>query len=58
LIETLDMAHAMSERYSRPGTTSPFLMMPYLEEHVYAISQELRPGYSVERARSSGRRQH
>ncbi len=48
----------MSEWYSRPGTTPPFLMLPYLEEHVYAISQELRPGYTVERAGSSGRRQH
>lgn len=51
-------AQAMFEWYSQPGTTPPFLMLPYLEERVYAISQELRPGYSVERARASGRRQH
>lgn len=51
-------AQSMSEWYSRPGTTPPFLMPPYLEERIYAISQELRPGYSVERARASGRRQH
>jgi hypothetical protein len=51
-------AQAMSEWYSQPGTTPPFLMLPYATERVYAISQELRPGYSVERARSSGRRQH
>jgi hypothetical protein len=51
-------AQSMSEWYSQPGTTPPFLMLPYLEERIYAISQELRPGYSVERARASGRRQH
>jgi hypothetical protein len=51
-------AQSVSEWYSRPGTTPPFLMLPYLEERVYAISQELRPGYTVERAGASGRRQH
>jgi hypothetical protein len=51
-------AQSMSEWYSRPGTTPPLLMLPYLEERVYAISQELQPGYSAERARASGRRQH
>ncbi|HST34942.1 MAG TPA: DUF4238 domain-containing protein [Solirubrobacteraceae bacterium] len=51
-------AQAVSEWYSQPGTAPPFLVPPHLQERVYAISQELRPGYSVERARSSARRQH
>jgi hypothetical protein len=51
-------AQAMPEWYSQPGTTPPLLMPLHLEERVYAISQELRPGYSVEHARLSRRRRH
>lgn len=49
-------APALTEWFSCPGTTPPFLAPPVLEPSSYPISTELLPGYTVSVATRSERR--
>jgi hypothetical protein len=49
-------AQALTEWFSCPGTTPPFLAPPVLEPSSYPISTELLPGYTVSVATRSERR--